>query len=153
MVVALSSSSIDSHVEQPGVAFVEWSHPSDAQSLYLDQVLDQVSRAHPEVRFGRVDVAAERELARAWDVGGVPLLTGYRDGTLLFHWRGALPGEVIAGLIQAMSDLNMEEVRKGIDGHGARIAITFGRDGSPGFNLVTPSGDQGAGSAEPGRRH
>jgi len=97
-------------------------------------------------------VATEQELARTWDIGPVPLLMGYRDGILLFHRSGVLPVEVITGLIQVISELNMAEVRKGINGHGARILISFRGDGSPAFNLIMPSGDRGAGSAEPGRR-
>jgi thioredoxin 1 len=153
MTAALDSSTIDDHVGRPGIAFLEWRHPSDMPSALLEQVLDQASREHPDVRFGAVDVAKHRQLAADWEIHRVPMLMGYRDGILLFNRPGVVSLQVIDGLIEALWSLDMEQVRKGIDGTGARIILSFGTDGHPAFNLTTTSGDQGAGSAEPGTRH
>jgi thioredoxin 1 len=45
----------------------------------------------------------------------------FRDGILLFNQAGALPAPAFDELIQAVQDLDMDELRKEIEAQGGEI--------------------------------
>ena len=146
MLTALERSRIDEYVHKPGVAIVDWRHPGIPVSLLFDQVLERASHEHEDVRFGSVDVSKDRALAREWEVSEAPTVMGYRDGILVFSHAGPLPGAAVDGLVEAIWSLDMDELRKGLDGQGSRIVITFRGGGQSSFEIAggeTPSGNGG----------
>ena len=149
MLTPLEGSRVDEYVHQPGVAILDWRHPGNAASLLFDQILERTSDAHRDVRFATVDLSKEGALARDWQVSEAPTVMGYRDGILVFSRPGPLPGEAVDGLINAIWSLDMDEVRKGIDGQGSRILIAFRGDREPSFE--TTAGEAPNGSGGPAR--
>jgi thioredoxin 1 len=153
VLTALERSRIDEYVQQPGVAILDWRHPGNAVSMLFDQVLERASRAHEDVRFGTVDVSTDGALAREWEVGEAPTVMGYRDGILVFSHPGPLPDAAVDGLIEALWSLDMNELRKGIDGKGSRIAITFRGGGQPSFEIAGGDAPNGSGGPARGAGH
>jgi thioredoxin 1 len=145
----LERSRIDEYVRKPGVVILDWRHPGIPMSLLFDRMLERVSLDHEDVRFGSVDVSKDRGLAREWEVSEAPTVMGYRDGILVFSRPGPLPEPAIDGLIDAIWSLDMDELRKGLDGQGSRIVIAFRGDGQPSFEI--PSGEAPTGNGGPAR--
>jgi thioredoxin 1 len=146
VLTSLERSRIDEYVGKPGVTIVDWRHPAIPGSLLFDQVLERASREHEDVRFGTVDVSKDRALARQWEVNEAPTVMGYRDGILVFSHAGPLPEAAVDGLIEAIWSLDMDELRKGIDGQGSRIVIMFRGGGQPSFEIAggdAPTGNGG----------
>jgi thioredoxin-like negative regulator of GroEL len=47
-------------------------------------------------------------------ITGIPTLMAFREGVLLFNQAGALPAAALAQVVDAVKDLDMDEVRKDI---------------------------------------
>ena len=76
-------------------------------------VYEAASERHPDVTFATIDTEAEPELAAARRrSGAIPTLMAFRDGVLVFSQAGALPGEALELVIQAVRDVDMEDVRR-----------------------------------------
>ena len=74
-------------------------------------IFEAASEAHGDVVFGKVDTEAERELAAAAQITSIPTLMAFRDGILVFAQPGALPAPALEQVIQAVRDLDMDDVR------------------------------------------
>ena len=61
--------------------------------------------------FGKVDTEAEQALAAAANITSIPTLMAFREGVLLYAQPGALPAPQLEQLIQAVRDVDMDEVR------------------------------------------
>ena len=153
MLTPLEGSRIDEFVHEPGVAILDWRHPGIPVSLVFDQVLERASSDHDDVRFGSVDVSKDHALAREWEVGEVPTVMGYRDGILVFSHAGPLPDAAVDGLVEALWSLDMDELRKGLDGQGSRIGITFRGGGQPSFEIAGGEAPTGSGGPAHGAGH
>ena len=68
------------------------------------------SEKHPDVLFGKVDTEAARALAGAAQIMSIPTLMAFREGVLVFSQPGALPASALDEVIQAVRDLDMEDV-------------------------------------------
>jgi thioredoxin 1 len=74
-------------------------------------VFQAASRQHPDVTFGKIDTEDQPELSAAAGIRSIPTLMAFRDGILVFSQPGALPAPALEQVIQAVRDLDMDEVR------------------------------------------
>jgi thioredoxin 1 len=74
-------------------------------------VYDTVSSANPDIVFAKVDTEAEQGLAGAFGISSIPTLMAIRDGVVLYSQAGALPETALTNLVQAIRDVDMDDVR------------------------------------------
>src|ERR1700744_4710879 len=72
------------------------------------------SEQHGDITFGKIDTEDQQGLAAAAQITSIPTLMAFRDGVLVFSQAGALPAASLEKLIQAVRDLDMDQVRNDI---------------------------------------
>ena len=77
-------------------------------------VYEKAAEANPDIVFAKVDTEAEQGLAASFQISSIPTLMAIRDGVVLYSQAGALPEEAFDNLVQAVRDVNMDEVRAAI---------------------------------------
>jgi len=87
-------------------------------------VFEAVSEKHPDIVFGKVDTEAEQGLAGSLNIRSIPTLMVFREGVLVFSQAGALPEATLEELIQAVRDLDMEEVHREVEAQKAAAAAS-----------------------------
>ncbi len=90
--------------------WAEWCGPC----RMFGPVYETVSEGNPDIVFAKVDTEAEQGLAGAFGISSIPTLMAIRDGVVLYSQAGALPEQALTNLIQAVRDVDMEEVRASI---------------------------------------
>lgn len=82
-------------------------------------VYETVSGQHPDIVFGKIDTEAEQVLAGAAGITSIPTLMAIRDGVVIYANPGAINEGALNNLIQAVRDVDMDEVRRSIDAQSA----------------------------------
>jgi thioredoxin 1 len=80
-------------------------------------VFEASSETHADIVFGKVDTEAEPLLAAEFGIQSIPTLMAFREGILVFSQPGALPGETLEKVIEAVEDHDMDEVRAQVAEH------------------------------------
>ena len=73
-------------------------------------VYEKVSEDNKEIVFAKLDTDANQELSQGLGIEGIPTLMAFREGVLVFNQAGALPGQALKQVIDAVKGLDMEEV-------------------------------------------
>lgn len=74
-------------------------------------IYETVSAVNTDIVFAKVDTEAEQGLASAFGITSIPTLMAIRDGVVLYSQAGALPEQALVNLVQAIRDVDMDEVK------------------------------------------
>ncbi len=110
--VELTKDNFESTVTGEGITLVDWWAEWCGPCKQFGPVFEHASEQHEDVTFGKIDTEAQGELAAAAQITSIPTLMAFRDGILVFNQAGAMPGQALEQLLQAVRDLDMDDVRR-----------------------------------------
>ena len=109
--VTLTSENFEDTVTGEGITLVDgWASWCGPCRMFAP-VFQAASDEHPDITFAKVDTEDQAALAGAARITSIPTLMAFRDGILVFSQPGALPAAALEQVIEAVRDLDMDEVR------------------------------------------
>jgi len=73
-------------------------------------VYQKASEEYDGIVFAKLDTDANYELTSQLGIEGIPTLMAFREGVLVFNQAGALPGQALKQVLDAVKGLDMDEV-------------------------------------------
>ena len=109
--IALTEDTFEETVTKPGITLVDWWASWCGPCRMFAPVFQAASEKHADITFGKIDTEDQPALSAAARISSIPTLMAFRDGILVFSQPGALPAASLEKLIQAVRDLDMDQVR------------------------------------------
>ncbi|HEX6055015.1 MAG TPA: thioredoxin [Intrasporangium sp.] len=116
----LTYSDFESTISGEGIVLVDFWASWCGPCRMFAPVYETASEQHTDIVFGKVDTEAEQQLAASARITSIPTLMAFRDGVLVFSQPGALPAPALEQVIQAVRDLDMEDVRRQVEEQRAK---------------------------------
>lgn len=117
--VNLTSETFKDVVGGEGITLVDWWAGWCGPCRMFAPIFEAASAQYDDITFAKVDTEAESQLAGAAQIRSIPTLMAFRDGVLVFSQPGALPAPALGQVIQAVRDIDMDDVRRQIAEHAS----------------------------------
>jgi thioredoxin 1 len=75
-------------------------------------VFESISETHPDIVFAKVNTEEEQELGGYFNIRSIPTLMAFREQIIVFSQAGALPPAGLETVIEKISELDMDDVRR-----------------------------------------
>ena len=115
MTIELSEETFSSTVKH-GIVLIDWWAAWCGPCRAFAPVFERASTQHADITFAKVDTEAEPGLAATFEIRAIPTLMAFRDGILVFEQAGALPPAGLERLIEVVRGLDMDDVRRQLEG-------------------------------------
>ena len=109
--VALTEETFEDAVTRQGITLVDWWASWCGPCRMFAPIFQAASDKHQDITFAKIDTDDQQGLAGAARISSIPTLMAFRDGILVFSQPGALPAVALEQVIQAVRDLDMDDVR------------------------------------------
>ncbi len=108
--IALTEDTFEETVTRPGITLVDWWASWCGPCRMFAPVFQAASEQHPDICFGKIDTEDQPGLSAAARISSIPTLMAFRDGILVFSQPGTLPAAALEQVIQAVRELDMDDV-------------------------------------------
>jgi thioredoxin 1 len=102
-----------------GIVLVDFWAPWCGPCRAFAPIFEKAAEENPDVVFGKVNTEDELDLASAYGIQAIPTLMAFRDGIVVFEQAGALPGHALQKLVDQIKALDMDKIRREVQGHAA----------------------------------
>ena len=75
-------------------------------------VFESISETHPDIVFAKINTEEEQELGGHFKIRSIPTLMAFREQIIVFSQAGALPPARLETVIEKVSALDMDDVRR-----------------------------------------
>lgn len=108
----ITADTFESTLDAGGITLIDWWASWCGPCRQFAPVYEAASEKHEDITFGKIDTEDQHQLSAAVGITSIPTIMAFRDGVLVFQQAGALPAPALDEVIQAVRDLDMDEVHK-----------------------------------------
>lgn len=110
--IEVTKENLKQTIDQNKMVIIDFWAPWCGPCRSFAPIFEQVSTAHSDIVFAKVNTEAQPEVAATFEIRSIPTLAIFKEQELIFMEPGMVPAEVLNELATKTKAVDMAEVRK-----------------------------------------
>ncbi|KTC78336.1 thioredoxin family protein [Legionella brunensis] len=111
----LEAKHFEEFIENNKLVFIDFWAEWCAPCKQFSRVYEQVAEQNPTIKFAKVNIEKEAELADIFQIRSIPHLMVFKEGIAIYSEAGSMPESVLKDLVQQAINADVSEIREKID--------------------------------------
>jgi thioredoxin 1 len=111
----MDSKQFDSIINANDLVFVDFWAQWCAPCKQFASVYERVAEQNPTIKFTKVNIEEESELAESFEIRSIPHLMIFKQGILIYSDAGSMPESTLKDLVEQALGIDVSEIRAKID--------------------------------------
>ncbi|HAU1151487.1 TPA: thioredoxin family protein [Legionella pneumophila] len=107
----ITSAEFESLINDNEIVFIDFWAEWCAPCKQFSKVYEQVSDQFPAVKFVKVNIEEQQELADFFEIRSIPHLMVFKDSIVIYSDAGSIPESTLKELAQQALDADVSEIR------------------------------------------
>lgn len=112
---AITSSEFEALIKENQVVFIDFWAAWCAPCKQFSTTYERVSELYPAIKFVKVNIEEQQELADFFEIRSIPHLMVFKEGIIVYSNAGSMPESVLKELAQQSLDVDVSEVVAQLD--------------------------------------
>jgi len=111
----LTSSAFEALINENEIVFIDFWAEWCAPCKQFARVYEHVSDQYPMIRFAKVNIEEQQELAELFEIRSIPHLMVFKEGIVIYSDAGSISESTLKELAQQALDADVSEIRAQIE--------------------------------------
>ncbi len=115
LISSVDSKQFDSLINSNEIVFVDFWAEWCAPCKQFAHVYERVAEQNPTIKFTKINIEEENELAENFQIRSIPHLMVFKQGILIYSDAGSMPESTLKDLVEQALSIDVSEIRSKLD--------------------------------------
>ncbi|TAL64072.1 MAG: thioredoxin [Legionella sp.] len=114
----LSSPQFEALINDNQLVFIDFWAEWCAPCKQFSKVYEQVAEEFPQIKFAKVNIEQEQELAELFEIRSIPHLMVFKEGIVIYSDAGSMPESTLKELVQQAINVDISQIKTQMENEG-----------------------------------
>jgi len=115
LTVELTGEQFESFIKNNEIVFIDYWAKWCAPCRNFARVYEKVAGQHQSVKFAKVNIEKETDLAEAFQIRTIPHVMAFKEGIAIYSEAGSMPESTLTELVEQAKAADVSEIRSKLD--------------------------------------